>query len=312
MAQNITLSFAARWRIYFAERFPPLQHGVLISAFVIGAMAYSARLHGHAGFPAWPPVLSAMIVTFLFFLQLRILDEFKDFEDDARWRPYRPVPRGIVTLRALGWLGVYAAGVQLALTLLFMPEQSLMLLAIWAYAGLMGMEFFVRDWLKAHPVAYMASHMVIVPMIALFVTAFDRWPGGFPDRRLGWLLAMSYFGFCVIEIGRKIRAAEDEEEGVETYSALWGRRNAVVAWLLVMALTAALAICASGVVGTPLVTAAYVLLVLAVSLGVALSFLHHPLAGQGKRFQLLSGGWTLGVFLVLGLAPWLSAPQAAP
>ena len=312
MAQNTALTFAARWRIYFTERFPPLQNGVLIAAFVIGAMAYSARLHGHAGFPGLLPVLSAAVITFLLFLQLRILDEFKDFEDDARWRPYRPVPRGIVTLRALGWLGVFASGVQVALTLLFAPRLLLMLIAIWAYAGLMGFEFFVRDWLKAHPVAYMASHMVIVPMIALFITAFDWLPQGFPDVRLAWLLAMSYFGFCVIEIGRKIRAPEDEEEGVETYSALWGRRNAVAAWLIVMALTGALAVCASRAVGTSLITSTYACLVLAVSLGIGWSFLRRPLAGQGKRFQLLSGVWTLGVFLVLGLAPWLLAAWTSP
>lgn len=310
MEQKTTLSFSARWRIYFSERFPPLQHGVLIAAFVIGSMAHGARLHGPADFPSPATILPAFIITFLFFLQLRILDEFKDFEDDARWRAYRPVPRGIVTLRALGWLWVWAAGVQVALTLLIVPSLILMLIAIWAYSGLMGVEFFVRDWLKAHPVAYMSSHMVIVPMIALFITAFDWPPGGFPDGRLGWLLAMSYFGFCVIEIGRKIRAPGDEEEGVETYSVLWSRRNAVAAWLTVMALTGALAVGASRLVGTPFVTLAYVFLVLAVALGIGLSFLRHPLPGRGKRLQLLSGIWTLGVFLVLGLAPWWLDPGA--
>jgi len=304
------LSFTARWRIYFSERFPPLQHGTLIAVFVIGTMAYSARLHGHPDFPGLEPILLAFIITFLFFLQLRILDEFKDFEDDARWRPHRPVPRGIVTLRALGWLWVCAAGVQVSLAFLFAPWLVLMLVAILAYSGLMGVEFFVRDWLKVHPVAYMASHMVIVPMIALFITAFDWLPAGSPDGRLGWLLAMSYFGFSVIEVGRKIRAPEDEEEGVETYSALWGRRNAVVTWLAGMALTGVLAVGASQLVGTSLVTAAYTVLLLVVSLGVGIGFLRHPLPGRGKRFQLLSGLWTLGVFLVTGLAPWLLNPGA--
>ncbi len=310
MGQNTTLSFAARWHIYFAERFPPVQYGVLISAFVIGTMAYNARLSGH-GFPGPAPVLSACIIAFLFFLQLRILDEFKDFADDVRWRPYRPVPRGIVTLRALGWLWVYTAAIQLVLTFLFAPWLILMLLAIWVYSALMGVEFFVRDWLKRHPVAYMASHMVIVPMITLFTAMFESQPGRYPDVRIGWLLAMSYFAFCVIEIGRKIRAPEDEEEGVETYSALWTMRNAVVAWLMVMTLTGALAVCASRAVGTSYVTLAYVLLLLAVSLFAGSSFLRHPLAGRGKRFQLLSGVWTLGIFLVPGLVPWMLAAKVS-
>jgi 4-hydroxybenzoate polyprenyltransferase len=311
LTQETNLSFVARWRIYFSERFPPLQHGTLIAAFVLGAMAYSARLQGHTGFPGLAPILCAFVVTFLFFLQLRILDEFKDFEDDARWRPYRPVPRGLVTLRALGWLWVIAAMVQLALSAMFTRSLVLMLIAIWAYSGLMGVEFFVRDWLKARPVAYMASHMVIVPMIALFITAFDWLPNDHWDGRLGWLLATSYFGFCVIEIGRKVRAPEDEEEGVETYSALWGRRNSVIAWLAVMALTGVLAVAASRLVGTPLITLAYVLIFFATSLGVAVGFLRNPLPGRGKRLQLLSGLWTLGIFLVPGLVPWLLPPGTA-
>ncbi|RCX30259.1 UbiA family prenyltransferase [Thioalbus denitrificans] len=303
--------FTARWRIYFSERFPPLQHGVLIAAYVIGALAFSARLHGRPDFPGPLPLLGAFAVTFLLFLQLRILDEFKDCGDDARWRPYRPVPRGIVTLRALGRLGVGAAAVQLALALLFDPRLALPLVAIWIYAGLMGVEFFVRDWLKARPVAYMASHMVIVPMITLFITAFDWLPRGAPDGRLGWLLAMSYCGFCVIEIGRKIRAPADEEAGVETYSALWGRRGAVGAWLAAMALTGALAVGAGRVVGVPGLTAVFAALLLAAALGVGVAFLRHPRPGRGGRFQLLSGIWMLGMFLVPGLAPWLPGSGVA-
>lgn len=305
MRQKISWGIAERWHTYFSERFPPLLHGVLVAAYVVGTMAYSARVQGRDSFPGMVPVMFAFTICFLLFLQLRILDEFKDFEDDARWRPYRPVPRGIVSLRALGWLWVYAAGIQLALAYLFAPWLVLMLVAIWVYSGLMGVEFFVRDWLKAHPVAYMASHMVIVPMITLFITAFEWLRDGSPDGQLGWLLAMSYFGFCVIEVGRKIRAPEDEEEGVETYSALWGRRNAVVTWLAVMALTGMFAICAGSQVGVSLITLAYVLLVLTVSLAVGLNFLKHPLPGMDKHFQLLSGLWSLGVFLIPGLAPWL-------
>src|SRR5512138_2423878 len=187
-ARNAEVSFARRWQIYFSERFPPLQHGTLITAFVIGAQAYSARLHDHPHFPGLASILCAILVTFLLFLQLRILDEFKDFEDDARWRPYRPVPRGIVTLRALAWLWIITAAAQAVVSFGFDARLLLLLVVIWAYSGLMGVEFFVRDWLKAHPVAYMASHMIIVPMIALYITAFDWLPGGWLDSRIGWLL----------------------------------------------------------------------------------------------------------------------------
>jgi len=299
------MSFATRWRIYFSKRFPPLQHGTLITALVVGAQGYSARLHGHAHFPGAAAILSAIVITFFFFLQLRILDEFKDFEEDARWRPYRPVPRGIVTLRELIYLWIVAAAIQVVLALLFDARLLLLLVVIWSYSGLMGVEFFVRDWLKAHPVAYMVSHIMIVPMITLYITAYDWLTAGLPDGRIGWLLALSYVGFCIIEIGRKIRTAEDEEEGVETYSALWGIRTAVTVWLLLMVAAGSLAVMASHQVGIMSVMLGYVILLLTLSVTVSAGILRHPLPGRGKRFQLLSGLWTLGCYLVLGITPWL-------
>jgi len=304
-SRKANLNFTERWQIYFSERFPPLQHGILIAAFVIGAQAYSAQLHGHHHIPGLAALLSAILVTFLLFLQLRILDEFKDFEDDARWRPYRPVQRGVVTLHALAWLWILAAAVQVVVSYLFDTRLLLLLVVIWAYSGLMGVEFFVRDWLKAHPVAYMASHMIIVPMIALYITAFDWLQEGWPDGRIGWLLAVSYFGFSIIEIGRKIRAREDEEEGVETYSALWGIRNAVMVWLVLMALAGGLAVIASLQIAAPIFTLTFVVLMFLASLAIGLGFLNQPRPGQGKQFQLLSGLWTVGIYLVLGLAAWL-------
>src|SRR5882762_10392211 len=97
--------------VYQRERFPVVAHGVLIAAFSSSAVSYSALLRG-----AWPRMASigvAFVTCFLFFLQLRIADEFKDFEEDSRWRPYRPVPRGLIKLRELGVVFAMAAAIQL-------------------------------------------------------------------------------------------------------------------------------------------------------------------------------------------------------
>src|SRR6185503_3124011 len=95
---------ANRWWVYQRERFPVLAHGLLIAAFSFSAISYSSVLRGAA--PGWPAALTAFASCFLFFLQLRIADEFKDFDEDARWRPYRPVPRGLVRLRELAVVGL--------------------------------------------------------------------------------------------------------------------------------------------------------------------------------------------------------------
>src|SRR5688572_5095071 len=103
-----------RWWVYQRERFPLLAHGPLIAAFSASAVSYSALLRGETR-PAAVSYVVAFLVSLGSFVQLRIADEFKDADEDARHRPYRPVPRGLVKLRELGAIGAVIAGGQLAL-----------------------------------------------------------------------------------------------------------------------------------------------------------------------------------------------------
>ncbi len=48
---------------------------------------------GQLMLPSWRGVLVAYVTSLLFFLQLRIADEHKDCDEDARYRPYPPGPR---------------------------------------------------------------------------------------------------------------------------------------------------------------------------------------------------------------------------
>ena len=293
--------FLARWNSYFAERFPPLQHGVLIAAFSFGVIAYTVRLAPAPSHLAWQGLLVAFVTAFLLILQLRILDEFKDYDEDRQYRPYRPVPRGLVSLAGLRRLWFIAAAIQVAGALLLDAHLLLGLLAIWVYSGLMGVEFFVRRWLKAHALIYMLSHIVIVPMIAAYLAACDWLPAGRAAPRLGCLLGASYFAFCVIEVGRKIRAPMDEQPGVETYSFLWGRPRAVATWLLFMLTGSALALLAAARTDALAAVAGAIGVCLVLAALTSASFLRHPARGSGKRFNTLSGLWTLALFLALGL-----------
>src|SRR3954471_1380094 len=122
---------ANRWWIYQRERFPVFAHGPLILAFSFCAVSYSAMLRGPRATPTVASAPVAFVTAFLFFLQLRIADEFKDFEEDSRYRPYRAVPRGLVRLGELGWLGAGAAAVQLALAVWLNPRLVILLAITW-------------------------------------------------------------------------------------------------------------------------------------------------------------------------------------
>jgi len=298
---------ANRWWIYQRERFPIYAHSPLIATFSISAMSYSALLRGE---PRLRPasVLVAFGIAWLFFLQLRIADEFKDCADDALYRPYRPVPRGLVTLRELGVLGVLAALLQTALAVWLKPALLLLVGLTWAYFALMSVEFFVPTWLKARPVTYMWTHMLILPLIDLDVTACD-WlvQGARLPQGLVWFLLLSFFNGMVVEIGRKIRAPGDEEHGVDTYSKLWGRRRAAVAWLGVMLACVVAAGVAAAVIRFLALVAVVLLTLLAMAVWQVRHYLAQPTSRVAKRFELLSGMWTLAVYLSTGLVPLLLA-----
>jgi 4-hydroxybenzoate polyprenyltransferase len=294
-----------RWLSYQRERFPLVAHGPLIAAFSVSAVCFSSLVRGRVALPPPASLLVAFVTALLLFLQLRIADEFKDFEDDARYRPYRPVPRGLVTLRELGWIGAGAAAMQLALALMLEPSLIWLLTLVWAYLALMTREFFVRDWLRRHPVVYLTSHMVIIPLIDLYATACDWRVAGLsrPPPGLYWFLIVSYVNGIVVEVGRKTRVPGDEEHGVETYSALWGTNVALRVWLAAVVVTAFAAWRAAARIGTDVATLNLLLVLVAVCGLVALRVMRRRTAGSGKAIELVSGVWTLMMYLGVGAVP---------
>lgn len=297
-----------RWWIYQKERFPLAVYGPLVAVFSLGALYHSALLRGAATLPGWRAALVAFVVALGFFLLLRIADEFKDTEKDAEYRPHRPVPRGLVSLRELGILGGGTALVQLGLILWLDPQLTLVLLAAWGYFGLMSVEFFAGDWLEERLGLYMASHMVILPLIALIAMACDWAVAGVqPPPALAWFLAASYGNGLVLEIGRKTRAPEDEEEGVETYSKAWGRPVAAGLWVFALVTAGALSVTAAWQVGAGNWTALVLGAVALSSVVVAVRFLRHPVSDRAAPIELCSGVWLLASYGGMGLLPLIVA-----
>jgi 4-hydroxybenzoate polyprenyltransferase len=295
----VNVGFPERWAEYCRERFPLARHGVVIASFVFATLSVA----GAAGGP--PPTLSpasfatAFALALLAFLELRILDEFKDAKDDARYRPYRPVPRGLVSLRELRAVGFAAVVIQLALAAFAGSSAVVTLLLALAWMALMGREFFVSDWLRARPIAYVASHAVVVPLIALVVASCA---GHAPDvAALSPFLALAYASSLVFELGRKIRAPADEQVGVETYSALWGPRVAVAAWWTTLAVTAPLAIVAAPVPGAHRPLAALCMMAIVGAAALALRFAASPSKHASKWIEALSGLWLVGAYAALGI-----------
>ncbi len=289
-----------RWWTYQKERFPIFQHGPLVAAFSSCAVAYSSMLTGTP--PQWQAFVVAFVTCLIFFLQLRIADEFKDAEEDAEFRPYRAVPRGLVKLRELGFVFAAGAVIQLSLALLYSPMLVIVLAIAWTYLALMSVEFFARDWLKARPITYLWTHMLIMPIVDFYATACHWIPSGEkPWAGLGFFLAASFCNGLVIELGRKLRQPEDEQEGVPTYSKLWGLKKASWVWFGCLVATCIFATIAAFIIQFTFP----VLITLAVLLLWAMKHVIGHQKTKAKTFELIAGVWTLALYVSLGIIPLL-------
>lgn len=300
------LSFFKRFWIYQKERFPLLGHGLLVASFSFSAIAYS-RLCRHAdGFVKPETFLTAIVTTISFFFLVRIFDEFKDAEEDARYRKNLPVPRGLISFRELFVMGMVAVTLQLTVNLLIFPPVLLLYAMVMAYLLLMGKEFFVGRWLKQHQFWYVVSHMMIIPLIDVLASGYDWFvEGAKAPAGLYWFFAVSFMNGVVLEVGRKIKDPASESEGVLTYSYRMGTKRSAYLWILMLLITLGLGLCAAVFAGHGLFT--YIVLVSAFVLCTlpAFAFIHQPTSKRSKRIELASVLWTITLYLSLGGIPKL-------
>ena len=304
-AAGETASLWHRLWIYQRERIPLGRTALLLAVFSAASINISAQLAGRT-LPGWGAYAVAFAVALIFFFQLRACDEVKDAEDDRRYRPERPIPRGLVSLRLIVSLALAAVPVAAALTALLDLRLLLPLTLVWLWMGLMTAEFFVPHWLKARPLLYVVSHMLIMPLIDLFITACE-WlaRAGSPPAGLWLFLVLSFLNGCVLEIGRKIYAPANERTGVETYSMLLGPRKATLLWGAVLVAAFVLLVAVGIAIDAPRLVAAVGFAGLAACLACAWTFWRTPNAVAQKRLDTVSGLWVLTCYGSAGFIPLL-------
>lgn len=302
------MSLSALWT-YQAERFPLAKTAPLLAVFSAASLAVSAELAGRP-LPGPGAFLAAFVVAMALFFQMRVCDECKDLAQDRLYRPERPIPRGLVSLGLIVSLGAATAPVAALAVWLWHPPALWLLALVWAWLLAMSFEFGVPAWLKARPALYLLSHMAIMPLIDLLLTGLEWLPGGGAAAGLGLFLALSFVNGCVLEIGRKLWAPENEIAGVETYSGLWGPGRAARVWIGCVAVSWALLVGLAALTGTLWV--ALILGTGAAAWGIraALSYAEAPTPAAQKRMDDIAGVWVFACYALAGFAPlvtgWLA------
>lgn len=297
-----------KWWIYQKERFPLLMYIPMMFAFGFSSVSFSLHLdnpNAQLSDIAAPQYLAAVVTTLFWFMLMRIADEHKDFDEDAQYRPYRPVPRGLVTLKELRGMGIALILIQVALSI-WVDWRLLGTLAIvYVWFALMSLEFGVPKWLKARPTLYLASHMLILPIIDFYATSIEWLPRG-GAFSMGILLYMisSYCDGTVVEVGRKLRAREDEEYGVDTYTQIWGPKRAMVVWSFCMSISITTTVLAGFRVGVGWIILAVLVPLYAFAIFTAVRFAKVPSSKNAKVFEIFPGIWLLLMYSMLGILPF--------
>lgn len=222
-------SLVRRFWIYQNERIP-------LAAMIIIAVTLALSVSRAAGYSGWSRVIAASAIIVLYFLQIRLSDEPKDFEHDNQYYPTRPIQRGLITLKELSsinWFVMAGFFVAAALT----GSLPVILLAIFQqfYSFLTRKEFFIRDWLRKHFFIYQFSHyfqLLILDWLILSVLQVQP----VSDKLL-------YFVFIFllaapIEASRTI-GGSDKIEADDRYSYKLGVNGALMPFLLFTVASAA-------------------------------------------------------------------------
>lgn len=294
-----------KWIIYQKERFPLLQYIPMMAAFSFCAVSYSMHLGGQNNGVHISRYILAFFTTLFFFMLLRIADEHKDFEEDSQFRPYRPVQRGLIKLSTLRNIGIVLIFLQIGMAIWIDIKLLGVLAIVYVWFYLMSVEFFVPKWLKKQHTLYLLSHMLIMPLIDMYATAVEWVPrGGVLSFGIIVFMISSFCDGTVVEVGRKLRAKENEEYGVDTYTQIWGPVRAMVVWMICMTISFVSTVVAGFQVGAgiPIFCVLFVLYVFAGF--ISIKFAKNPTAKNAKVFEIFPGLWMMIMYLLLGIIPF--------
>lgn len=229
------MKFFKKWYIYQKERFPILIYGTYMLTVVLAIFFVTNYLKSPNELTKdkleWIKIIPMFAVAFLQFLMIRIVDEFKDYEEDCKYRPYRPVPRGLVSLKELGIIFIICAIIQLIVSIIY--SNFLPLIAVWIFFFIMSKGYFIKKFIDKHLLFEVALDELLMPILAVYLIGFIDINVLQNSLLIYVFLILTYVIAWIVEVARKIRCKEDEEEGVRTYTAILGIKKAtMLLWLL--------------------------------------------------------------------------------
>lgn len=230
---NAVIGTIRRFYLYQKERFPvlPLILGIVPATFSSSAV-FSQN-------PDIVALTSAVAVSFLYLLHVRVIDELRDFEHDVLYHPSRPLQKGVITRRELRYVDLAAMVILLLIAFSAGIIATAVALAMLCYSYLAGKEFFVGEALRKRFFLYNGLNLVQMLLMQIFVYAIFA-----PNLPLSMLLLAHFLftavGTLVFEFVRKLKVPGEDGAGKDTYTYYLGFARAHSVYLFLLALNATL------------------------------------------------------------------------
>lgn len=208
---------ATGWGIYLKERFPMPVYLLLSAGIALSGQWLASGDFEPTGFSL------AMLGLLLFFSELRLMDELKDYDKDLIAHPDRPLPRGAIGVSQVqkGILLQYLTMIAFAALVGFLvngPAGFLYLITA-LYLWLMYKEFYAGPKLSEFPLVYAVSHQIILLPLCAFAVTISR-PGLLLDTAT-WAYGTCALGaFFTYEVCRKLDP--QAHPVLRTYLAVYG------------------------------------------------------------------------------------------
>lgn len=292
-------AWLVRWWMFIGDRFAPLSYFTMAAAFFTGNALIARRMT--EALPTPGGAFSALFVTVLVFLRLRIFDEIKDADRDRDENPDRPLACGLIGLPEAKRMAVMVAAIELVLALLLGWPAFVAWCVLLIYSLLMYREFFVGSWMRPKMELYAVTHTFVASWLGIFVATAvtSRWPWDLPPAT--WILVgVNWAVFNLFEFARKSWGQDEERVGIPSYS---GRLKPAGAAALAMsqAIPAAggTALLATWTPPSPMLGASVALA--AVGLTAAIAYAMEPIRGPAKRYRTTMTVFILGIYAVLAI-----------
>ena len=221
-----SLPNSSRYVQFMRERFPLTTHLPMILSFSCANIAIGTAALGK-GVGLFSS-LAACLITFLFFMRLRLFDELKDLEYDKIANPDRPLVRGLVKPQELLRIIFLALIFECLLVLSLSPAAIFAYLTALGFSLLMFKEFFIGQIIRPHLTTYAVIHTFVSVLMGYMIAAVSHHAALFE-----FPISFFIFGFInwalfnVFEFARKTFSRDEERAGIETYSSKFSSLGAI-------------------------------------------------------------------------------------